>query len=40
MEAGIPYINCMNFDRKNFNNEELIHFYRSILLPRMIEEKM
>lgn len=30
----------MNFDRKNFNNEELIHFYRSILLPRMIEEKM
>lgn len=30
----------MNFDRKNFNNDELIHFYRSILLPRMIEEKM
>jgi len=30
----------MNFDRKNFNNEQLIHFYRSILLPRMIEEKM
>lgn len=30
----------MNFDRKDFNNETLIHFYRSILLPRMIEEKM
>ena len=30
----------MNFDRKEFNNEELIRFYRSILLPRMIEEKM
>ena len=30
----------MNFDRKDFNNEELIRFYRSILLPRMIEEKM
>ncbi len=30
----------MNFDRKDFNNGELIRFYRSILLPRMIEEKM
>lgn len=30
----------MNFDRKEFRNEELIGFYRSILLPRMIEEKM
>jgi 2-oxoisovalerate dehydrogenase E1 component len=30
----------MNFDRKNLSNEELIHFYRSILWPRMIEEKM
>ncbi len=30
----------MNFDRRALSNEELIHFYRSILLPRMIEEKM
>jgi len=30
----------MNFDRKDYTGEELIHFYRSILLPRMIEEKM
>src|SRR5258707_14128034 len=30
----------MNFDRKDFNSEELIRFYKSILLPRMIEEKM
>src|SRR5882762_1606744 len=30
----------MNFDRKDFTSEELIHFYRSILLPRLIEEKM
>src|SRR6266851_3689587 len=30
----------MNFDRKDFNNEELIRFYKSLLLPRMIEEKM
>src|SRR5450631_3741360 len=30
----------MNFDRKDFSNEELIGFYRNILLPRMIEEKM
>jgi 2-oxoisovalerate dehydrogenase E1 component len=30
----------MHFDRKDFNNEELIHLYKGILLPRMIEEKM
>lgn len=30
----------MNFNRQNYNNEELIHFYRQLLLPRMIEEKM
>ncbi len=30
----------MQFDRKNLSDEELIHIYRSILLPRLIEEKM
>jgi len=30
----------MTFDRKNLSNEELIRFYKSILWPRMIEEKM
>ena len=30
----------MNFDRKDLSNEELIRFYRSLLWPRMIEEKM
>lgn len=30
----------MQFDRKNFSNERLIEIYRSLLLPRMIEEKM
>lgn len=30
----------MNFDRKDLSNETLIWLYRSILLPRMIEEKM
>lgn len=30
----------MNFDRKDLSDEQLLHFYRSILLPRMIEEKM
>ncbi len=30
----------MNFDRKDFSNEDLIRFYRNILLPRLIEEKM
>lgn len=30
----------MHFESKNFTKEQLIHFYRSILYPRMIEEKM
>lgn len=30
----------MNFDRKDLSNDQLIHFYRSLLWPRMIEEKM
>src|SRR5882724_10662070 len=30
----------MQFDRKELTAEELIHFYKSLLLPRMIEEKM
>jgi 2-oxoisovalerate dehydrogenase E1 component len=30
----------MNFIRKDLSNEECIRLYRSILLPRMIEEKM
>lgn len=30
----------MTFDRKDLSDEQLIHFYRSILWPRMIEEKM
>ncbi|MEO5646798.1 MAG: dehydrogenase E1 component subunit alpha/beta [Chitinophagaceae bacterium] len=30
----------MTFNRKNLSPEELLHFYRSLLLPRMIEEKM
>lgn len=30
----------MTFDRKDLSNEQLIQFYRSLLWPRMIEEKM
>ncbi len=30
----------MNFDRKNLSNEQLTYIYKSILLPRLIEEKM
>jgi 2-oxoisovalerate dehydrogenase E1 component len=30
----------MQFDRKNLSNEELVLFYRRLLWPRMIEEKM
>lgn len=28
------------FDRSNFEAEELLHFYRQLLLPRLVEEKM
>jgi 2-oxoisovalerate dehydrogenase E1 component len=30
----------MTFDKKDLSNEQLVHFYRSLLWPRMIEEKM
>lgn len=30
----------MDFNREKYSNEELIHLYRNLLLPRMIEEKM
>ena len=30
----------MTFVRKDLSKEQLVHFYRSILWPRMIEEKM
>ena len=30
----------MLYDRKNLANQELIHIYKRLLLPRMIEEKM
>jgi len=30
----------MTFDKKDLSNEQLVHFYHSLLWPRMIEEKM
>src|SRR6478735_5918913 len=30
----------MNFDRKDLSNVQLVDMYRSIILPRMIEDKM
>src|SRR5215213_10158476 len=30
----------MHFERKDLSDEQLIHFYKNILLPRLIEEKM
>ena len=30
----------LRFDRKDLTNEQLVHFFRQLLLPRMIEEKM
>ena len=33
-------IRSMNFDRKDLSNQQLVDFYRNLLWPRMIEEKM
>ncbi|WP_205508209.1 alpha-ketoacid dehydrogenase subunit alpha/beta [Longitalea arenae] len=30
----------MHFDSKDLTHDQLVHFYKSLLLPRMIEEKM
>lgn len=30
----------MHFDSKDLTHEQLVHFYKSLLLPRLIEEKM
>lgn len=30
----------MHFDRKELTDDQLLHFYKSLLLPRLIEEKM
>ncbi|MFN9111585.1 MAG: thiamine pyrophosphate-dependent dehydrogenase E1 component subunit alpha, partial [Bacteroidota bacterium] len=30
----------MQFDKRQYSNDQLVHIYTSILLPRMIEEKM
>jgi 2-oxoisovalerate dehydrogenase E1 component len=30
----------MNFDRKDYSNDQLLHLYQGLLKPRMIEEKM
>jgi 2-oxoisovalerate dehydrogenase E1 component len=36
----IPELHPMQFDRKELSDEQLVRFYRSLLWPRMIEEKM
>ena len=36
----INEIRRMGFERKDLSNDQLVQFYRSILYPRMIEEKM
>src|SRR5687767_6835081 len=33
-------IRSMNFERKDLSDEQLLRFYKSLLWPRMIEEKM
>ncbi len=30
----------MHFDSKDLTYDQLVHLYKSLLLPRMIEEKM
>src|SRR6476620_3569098 len=36
----MPYLSTMVFDRKDLSNEQLIAFYKKLLWPRMIEDKM
>ncbi|MEO8149041.1 MAG: dehydrogenase E1 component subunit alpha/beta [Bacteroidia bacterium] len=36
----ITATSALTYDRKNLSNENLLHIYKSILKPRMIEEKM
>jgi 2-oxoisovalerate dehydrogenase E1 component len=36
----LNFAGMMELNRKDLSNEELIQFYKSLLLPRMIEEKM
>lgn len=40
LQAAAPKIESIFFDRKGFTDQELIELYRSLLLPRLIEEKM
>lgn len=37
---ALNYICNMTFDRKDISNDQLLHLYRNLLWPRMIEEKM
>ncbi len=36
----IPELHPMQFDRKDLSDEQLVRFYRELLWPRLIEEKM
>ncbi|MEJ7769262.1 MAG: thiamine pyrophosphate-dependent enzyme [Chitinophagaceae bacterium] len=36
----MEHAGIMQFDQKDFSNQLLLHLYRNLLLPRMIEEKM
>jgi len=36
----IYHLPLMQFDRKQLSDEQLVHIYKKILLPRLIEEKM
>ena len=40
MEPHISSSAAINFDRKNLSEETLLHLYREMLKPRLIEEKM
>ncbi len=40
LAATIHKANSMQFNRKNFTNDQLIAIYKQLLLPRLIEEKM
>lgn len=36
----VNFVHFMEFNRENLSNEELLHIYRNLVYPRVIEEKM
>src|SRR6056300_593683 len=40
MNPNLSSNDLMSYDRTNYSDEQLLHLYKAMLKPRMIEEKM